>query len=589
MTNIRTYLENNVLLFDGSMGVYYHNRYPDGSRCELANLSHPERILEIHREYIEAGAKAIKTNSFSANTNALGCPFSVVKEILTTSWSLAQKATEGTDVFVFADIGPILGLDADENEYAQIVDTFIELGAKNFLFETFTDLTVLPELAARIKKAIPDAFILVSFSAFPEGFTSSGQDVRTLLRETDACPDIDAAGLNCVSGPAHLLKLIKHLKHQPKILSVMPNAGYPSIVRGQTLYGGKPDYFAFRTSQMCSHGARIIGGCCGTTPEFIRQTARFLADPDGSQPTGSPEEEETPKPAPIIHYENRLSDKLNEGKRVIAVELDPPADASIDFFVNGAKRLRDAGADAITIADCPIARARADSSMLAAKLHRELGIDPIPHMTCRDRNINATRALLLGLSIENVHNVLLVTGDPIPSSEREQIKGVFSFNSATLASYVRTLAEDGELAPFRIYGALNVNSLNFQSELQRAVKKENAGVNGFLTQPVFTDQAFENLKLAHETLKSPILGGIYPLVSERNAMFMNNEVSGVEIPEDIIHRYHGLDKAGAEDVALEISVENALRMKDITAGWYLMTPFKRIALMERILKRLREL
>ena len=254
--------------------------------------------------------------------------------------------------------------------------------------------------------------------------------------------------------------------------------------------------------------------------------------------------------------------------------------------MDGARRLTDAGADATTLADCPIARARADSAMLSAKLRRDLGVEPIPHMTCRDRNLNATRALLLGLSIEDIHNVLLVTGDPIPSADREKIKSVYNFNSVVLSSYIRSLGEEGALAPFHVYGALNVNSRNFASELRKAQRKEESGVYGFLTQPIVTEEAYDNLELAHETLKGHILGGIYPIVSERNAVFMNSEVAGVAIPQNVIDRYHGLDRQQGEDMAVEFAVEQAKRMMPYTSGWYLTTPFRRIELMERILKEL---
>lgn len=273
---------------------------------------------------------------------------------------------------------------------------------------------------------------------------------------------------------------------------------------------------------------------------------------------------------------------------MIAVELDPPVDAEIEGFVEGARRLTAAGADAITIADCPIARPRVDSSMLAAKLRRELGIEPIPHMTCRDRNINATRALLLGLSIEQVHNVLVVTGDPVPTAERDEVKGVFSFHSAMLADYIHTLGENGTVVPFRVFGALNVNAANFDAELRKAVRKCEAGMSGFLTQPVMTERAFENLARAHEALPdAAILGGIIPIVSERNALFMNNEIGGIEVPEEIIRRYHGLDRDAAEELGAALSIGFARRMEPYTAGWYFMTPFQRVGLIERILHGLR--
>ena len=195
--------------------------------------------------------------------------------------------------------------------------------------------------------------------------------------------------------------------------------------------------------------------------------------------------------------------------------------------MKGAKTLKALGVDAITIADCPIARARVDSSLLACKLKRELNITTIPHMTCRDRNINATKALLLGLNIEGVNNVLVVTGDPVPSAKKDEIKTMFSFNSVVLAKHITTLNEEIFKNPFNVCAALNVNAINFEAELNQARKKIESGVSVFLTQPVLTKEAVENLKLAKKTLDAKILGGIIPVVSYRNACFMNNEISGI--------------------------------------------------------------
>lgn len=286
---------------------------------------------------------------------------------------------------------------------------------------------------------------------------------------------------------------------------------------------------------------------------------------------------------------NTLADKLDRGRRVIAVELDPPVDDDIGFFLEGVRTLADAGADAVTIADCPIGRPRADSCLLACKIRRELGVEPLPHMTCRDRNLNATKALLLGLSIENVHNVLLVTGDPIPSEDRDEVKSVFNFNSRRLASYVSTLNETVLRTPFRIFGALNVNARNFDAQLEAAREKERNGVTGFLTQPVLSREALENLKTAREALRGKILGGIYPVVSYKNACFLNNEIAGMNISEDITALYRDKSREEAEDVAAAVSVRIARELAPYTDGLYLMTPFKRVALMTRILREVRDL
>ena len=268
------------------------------------------------------------------------------------------------------------------------------------------------------------------------------------------------------------------------------------------------------------------------------------------------------------------------------MELDPPVDDDIGVFLDGVRALREAGVDAVTIADCPVGRARMDSSLLACKLKRELGVEPLPHMACRDRNLNATKALLLGLSAEGVHNVLLVTGDPIPTEERDEVKSVFNFNSRKLARYVTSLNENTLTTPFRVYGALNLNARNFEAQLKQAVEKEACGMSGFLTQPVHSAEALENLKLARKTLKGKLLGGIFPVVSYRNACFLNNEISGMRVCPEIVELYRDKDREAGEDLAVRISARVAREIAPYTDGLYLMTPFKRVALMEKILKEL---
>ncbi|MGN1003225.1 MAG: homocysteine S-methyltransferase family protein, partial [Oscillospiraceae bacterium] len=441
----------------------------------------------------------------------------------------------------------------------------------------------IPELARHLKERCPEVFLIVSFAVGVDGMTRDGLAGQTLFQRTAALKEVDAVGFNCVSGPHHLLEYIRKLDLGGATLSVMPNAGYPTVLGRRAVFQGKPDYFAQKLSQIVQAGASIIGGCCGTTPEHIARTAAALKDVPRvvlpPQAKAEPEE----RPAPRV---NSLAEKLDSGKRVVAVELDPPVDDDISFFLNGVKALRDAGADAVTIADCPIGRPRADSSLLACKVKRELGVEPLPHMTCRDRNLNATKALLLGLSIEGVHNVLLVTGDPIPSEDRDVVKGVFNFNSRKLARYVSSLNETVLGTPFRIFGALDLNARNFDVQLRLAQEKENNGVAGFLTQPVLSQEALDNLKLARQTLKGKILGGVFPVVSHKNAVFLNNEISGMRVCDEIIALYEGKNREEGEDLAVTISARIAREIAPYSDGLYLMTPFKRVPLMVRILEQL---
>lgn len=584
--DLKIKLKNGSLLFDGAMGTYYVEKYGhDPEYCEMANLEMPGRVEKIHREYIAAGADAIKTNTFGANALSLECEKSKVLEIIRAGWTIAQSAVSETDTTVFANIGPIpYSKDYDTfSEYLNIVDTFLDFGAENFLFETFSSTEHLAKLAQHIKHKQPSATVFCSFAVSSDGFTREGVSIPRLIGEVGDSADIDVFGFNCACGPAHMAKLVSEVQGLNKPLSAMPNAGYPTLVGNRTYYDNNADYYAKTMAKMRLQGVSVFGGCCGTTPEHIRKLANQLKK---SRPSVSAQPA-TEQAAEQNVIENNIWKKLDEGRHIFAVELDPPANSDISKFMRGAKILRDAGADAITIADCPVSRARADSSILACKIKRELGIDPIPHMTCRDRNIIATKALLLGLNIEGVNNVLVVTGDPVPTAERGTIKSVFNFNSMVLASFIRDLGSELENGPFSIFGALNLNAVNFDSQLRHAQDKLGHGVEGFLTQPVHSQRALDNLKLARRELGGKILGGVMPIVSYKNACYMNNEIAGIAVSEDIIRQYEGLDRDEASRLAIKLTTEIALTMSDYIDGYYMITPFSRTDIICEIMKNLK--
>jgi homocysteine S-methyltransferase len=585
--NIREYIkDHDWLLFDGAMGTYYAAQTGDTGPCERANLDAPEAVEAIHREYIAAGAGAIKTNTFAANRLTLGQD---CQAVLQAGYALAVKAA-GDSAFVFADIGPVSGLteEAALEEYCYVADVFLALGAKNFLFETCAQWEPLEQVASYIKQKAPDSFIQVSFAVQPDGFTRSGQSISALLPQAAACPAIDGVGLNCVSGPRHMEELVQKLGPTEKLLSVMPNAAYPTVRGSRTFYDGNPDYFARILARLPGQGAKLLGGCCGTTPAYIAAAAKALSGAPAAQITYPAQKPETPVKDKAQTSNPFWEALCDENQKPFAVELDSPANADVTKFMAGAKQLQESGASIITIADCPIARARMDSSLMACKLKRELGMDAIPHMTCRDRNLNATQALLLGLCAEEIRNVLVITGDPIPSAQRDEVKSVYNFNSRKLIAYVKSLNETVLPEPFQIFGALNLNVRNFHMQLALAQEKEEKGACGFLTQPVLSAQALENLKLARQTLKGKILGGIMPVVSQRNAIFMENEISGINVCQEIIDLYEGADREQGEALAVRVSAAIAKQIAPYVDGYYLMTPFGRTGLMVRIMEAIRE-
>ena len=589
MLDVRKLLAQRPLLFDGGMGTYYKAK--PGQECEQANLTDPDGILAVHRAYLAAGADAIKTNTFSLPRLAAAQQPGWEK-LADAGWQLAAKAAGETGAAVFADLGPAPDTEnlPAEQVYLAVAKRFALLGARNFLFETLSTEEGVLEAIRALKQTVPEAFVLVSFAVLPDGYTREGRYCAELVRRMAQSGVVDAVGLNCVSAPGAMRALVQQLGDVGLPLSVMPNAGYPVVARAQVRYQGKPEYFARELSRLASEGVRILGGCCGTTPQHIAALRTALdALPEALPAAPAAKPAAVAKPA--VETDDVFLRKLRAGQRVIAVELDSPKDADLTAYLEGARRLQAAGADLLTIADCPIARARMDSSLVACRVHRELGMNVLPHMTCRDRNLNATKALLLGLYAEGVREVLAITGDPIPTAERDEVKNVYQFNSRKLAQYIVSLAGEGREmpSPITVFGALNLNARNFEVELRRAAEKLENGMSGFLTQPLLSAQAVENLKKTRETLgeRAKILVGILPVVSQRNAIFMENEVNGIHVDEAIIQKFEGLDRAAGEELGLEVSVQAAKAAAPYADGFYLMTPFNRVALMERLIARLR--
>jgi len=590
MKDIRELLQTRPLLFDGAMGTYY--KAAPGVECEQANLTDPAGVLAVHQEYLAAGADAVKTNTFSlprlAAAHTPGW-----EQLAQAGWQLAVQAAGETGAAVFADLGPAPDTEAVPagQVYTAVAKQFTALGARNFLFETLSSDAGLLDAVGAIKAEVPDAFVLVSFAVLPDGYTREGMYCKDLARRMQESGIVDAVGLNCVSAPGAMRTLAKQLGGTLP-LSVMPNAGYPVVTRTQVKYQGRPEYFARELGRLAAEGTvQILGGCCGTTPAHIAALRAELDSLPVVEKTAPAEEFSTVKEQ-TVENEDAFLRKLNAGEKVIAIELDSPRNADLTGYLEGAKKLQAAGADLLTIADCPIAQARMDSSLVACRVHRELGLCTLPHMTCRDRNLNATKALLLGLYAEGVREVLAITGDPIPTAERDEVKNVYQFNSRKLAQYIVSLAGEGREmpGPMTVFGALNLNARNFDVELRRAKEKLENGMSGFLTQPVLSAQAVENLRKSRETLgaDAKILAGIMPVVSQRNAIFMENEINGIHVEDWIIEKFAGLDRAQGEELGLAISLEMAKAALPYADGLYLMTPFNRVALMERLIGRLKQ-
>ena len=611
------------LLFDGAMGTWYSRKTRRPAwEVDLSVLDRNSPVPDMHREYLRSGARAIKTCTFSLPELQTSDP-AKASAVLKSAVEMAREAVarekeEGTineheEVFVFADLGPLPDHANPQKVYEPLFKQFIELGIDCFLFETLAQYEPYAQAAELLKNLNPDAFCLMSFAVAADGLSSQGIPARILLGQADEDENLDAIGLNCKCGPVHMESLVRDLPAYSKPLSIMPNAGYPSITSRSALYDGSPEYFALNMERILHEGAQIVGGCCGTEPAHIAMLAQVLKNEasanekrqegeqeqnrarserdnqtDSANVNPQHDEHREKDASHIVRKEPGILEKRKaEGRKAILVELDPPANDRISRFLEGAARLHAAGADVLTIADNPIGRPRADSSILACKVHRELGIDVLPHMTCRDRNLNAIKALLLGLSIEGLHHVLLVTGDPLPLESRQDVKAVFSFNSRTLAGFVEALGEDETCAPFHTFGALDINAVNFDMQLRIAKQKELSGMEGFLTQPAFSKRALDNLKRARNELRGQIYGGIMPIVSYRNACFLKNEITGMDVPEEVCELYKDRSREECEEISLEFCQNMALKMQDDVDGYYLMTPFQRVELMEKLIASLK--
>ncbi|CUH95928.1 hypothetical protein P22_2016 [Propionispora sp. 2/2-37] len=593
---IREYVAKNMVIADGAMGTYYASlKGTTVVFSEPANLTEPELIESIHKQYIAAGARLIRTNTFSANTLSLGVTQAEVKQIIQAGYRIAAKAAAGRDVFVAADIGPVPALvsgadDIDHDrimaEYRFVVDTFLAEGAAIFVFETFSSTEYLGEISTYIKRQNKAAFILAQFATTPDGFTRRGISNASIVSEAKNLTAVDAYGFNCGVGPTHLYNAVKKLNHRfaGNIISVLPNAGYPEVINERTVYAQNPEYFAEVMKNISALGVKIIGGCCGTTPEHIACLVRKLSQQPSVVEPSQPANGKANVTVKTVH--NNFSAKLQQGEFVVAVELDPPFDTGIDKILDNAKVCRRIGVDLVTVADSPMAKARVDSIMLSAKIQRETGMETMPHICCRDKNLNALKSSLLAGHIEQIRNVLAVTGDSVSAADKTEIKSVFNLNSFKLIELMNRMnreffADD----VINIGGALNLNVPKPELEVARMVKKAEKGAGFFLTQPIFSSEAIDFLPTVKKPSQVKILGGIMPLVSYRNAMFLNNEIPGISIPEEHIHRFDpAMDRAEAEQAGIALAVEIARKIKPYVDGFYFITPFNRIEMVAKILQ-----
>ena len=628
---IKNQIKQNHLLCDGAFGTYYALKYDTKELPEFANKLHPERVVEIHKEYIAAGARLLRANTYASNTVMLQNAWEEVEENLRSGYRLAKQAVENMakdnvetagdnvetcreSVFVAADIGQIpnenpAAKETVVQEYIDICRVFLEEGAEVFVFETFADIE---DIRPAIEFIGNKAFIIVQFAINQFGYSNLGLSARKLIGKAESIEWIDAVGFNCGVGPAHMQQIIRGLKMPiNKPLTAFPNAGYPQNVSNRMIFSNENiNYFVAKTGDLAEDGVTILGGCCGTTPEYISRMNVLLEEKKKKWEQENNEAGETE----VANAENVRDGNVREddagrtegadgkeqrtiinhsffagktGKKLIAVELAPPLGSDDEKLMDAAHLLLKSGVDVLTFPDSPSGRTRADSILMAEKVARETGMCVMPHLCCRDKNAIAMRSQLLGAHINGIHNFLIVTGDPIPMMVRSSVKSVFNFDSVGLMQIANDMNEEQFAdAPICFGGAINQTRRNLDVEIGRVKKKMAAGATFFLTQPVSTKQGVERLRRVKEETGARILCGIMPFVSLKNATFMKNEMTGIEVTEEVLARYReDMTREEGEQAGIQLAKEIIALTEDFVDGYYFSFPFNRVVMLQQILEK----
>lgn len=582
--SLKDYLKNNILITDGAFGTYYGTLYDTQELPELANITNPGRVSHIHSQYINAGAKLIRTNTYAANTYSLKADITEVEKYVRAACDITKGFQ---DVYVAGDIGPIeydnINLkDKVSEEYISIAKIFLEYKLPAIVFETFSQLEdIIP--AIDYIKANSDTFVIVQFAVSQFGYSNAGLSAKRLFADATDYSGIDAVGLNCGVGPGHMQQIIgRFISTCRKPVTALPNAGYPQNISNRMIFASdNKEYFAAKTSELADMGVSIIGGCCGTTPEYIEKLhAKLLNCHKRHEHSRN-----TEVPLQTKVSDNSFFKGAKPGDKLIAVELAPPVDSDDEKLMEAAHILQKSGVNVITFPDSPSGRTRADSILMAEKVFKETGLCVMPHLCCRDKNSIAIRSQLLGAHINGIGNFLVITGDPVPSMARQTVKAVFNFDSVGLMNIIRDMNTDQFItSPVCYGGAINQNRPNIDIELRRMEKKLKAGASFFMTQPVFDKSGADKLKYLKENTGARILCGIMPFVSYKNAVFMKNEMTGIEVSDEIIEQYKDCQTKEQGEAAGVAIARNVIKLTEsFVDGYYFSFPFNRVYLLDRIL------
>lgn len=604
----RERLAQSVLVADGALGTMLALRGVP-QPYELANLTHAEVVRTLHREYYEAGARLIETNTYFANRVRLlnlpergselppvyslleqfGSPDEVVARINRAAAQLARAAV-GEDALVFGAVGPVgkplepmgeVRRAEAEHAFEEQIRALLEGGVDGLILETFIDPHEL-ELAIRVARRLaPEVPIIAS-----KGFVEDGETLMEGLPERFAeqvqSLDVDAVGGNCIVGPQRMLDIVRMMAGATEMpISAMPTPGLPQLVRGQVVYDIHPDYFGKYAARLAEAGASIVGGCCGTTPDHTRAIAQYARTVKTKPRTlvTVRTRERAPKEDLPTAEPSQLAQKLGK-ERIITVELDLPRGLKIQKVIENARLLKKSGVHLIDISDGARARLRMNVIATSHIVQREAGIEVMMHFACRDRNLLAIQSDLLGAHALGIRNVLAITGDPAQIGDYPTATSVFDVDAIGLVRILRRFNEGRDLAGntigvyanFTIAAAYNPLAPDLDAENDRLRRKIDEGAHLIYTQPLFEMPVVERTAKLLQQLRTPWFVGVLPLRSARHAEFMHNEVPGIEIPEPILQRMAHAPEDSALQVGLEIAQEFVRQAAPYAQGLYLMPP-----------------
>jgi homocysteine S-methyltransferase len=596
-------LKQSPLVFDGAMGTEIYGRGVFIQACyDELSVSNPRLILQIHRDYIEAGAQVIETNTFGANPIKLRTYGLAERtaEINRAGVKLAREAAaaSGAEVFVAGAVGPCtesnqrmpVAFAAEvEAAFRAQMEALAAEGVDLFLLETFTDLNELL-LAARVAKEFGGP-VLASFAVSQRGETALGTCAESMTSALDEDPNVDVVGINCGTGPSGVFDALQSvLPFTRKPVVVMPNAGYPREISGRVLYMTSPEYFTEYAKKYIESGVRGVGGCCGTTPAHIRMMSRAVRSLSGVKRHVEVKPRVRTETAVQVvppARKSRFAAKLLSGGKVASVELLPPRSSNMTAFLAKARRCAEAGIDAINIPDGPRASARVSPMIAALTVHREVGIEPILHYCCRDRNLIGMQSDLLGGYAACLANFLIITGDPPKLGEYPDATGVFDVDSIGLVQIASNLNRGVDIGgnpidpPTGIFIGVGANpcAVDMEREIERYFRKIDAGAEFAITQPVFDVDALLRFldRVEGHGRTIPVLAGVFPLISYKNAEFMNNEVPGVVVPKAVLERMAKCaTREDAEKAGIDIARGIIAKIRDRVSGFQVSAPLGRV-------------